>query len=105
MPKKISLEEMHKVAQLSKLQFDEEELERFFQDVNEVVSHFEKLDRLDLTDVSPTSHISWSQPPMNSDEPLEWKEEEKVFRRAPMVIGRYFIVPKVVEKEERSTWE
>jgi len=101
MGKKISLEEMKKVAQLSKLQFTEEELLRFFQDVNEIVAHFEKLDQLNLKEVSPTSHISWSQPPMHSDDPAEWKGEAKVFRQAPTVVERYFIVPKVVEKEER----
>lgn len=101
MGKKISLEELKKVAQLAKLQFEEGELMQFFQDVNEIVAHFEKLDQLDLRDVSPTSHISWSQPPVHADDPTEWKGEEKVFQHAPVVWNRYFVVPKVVEKEER----
>ncbi|MGQ9472518.1 MAG: Asp-tRNA(Asn)/Glu-tRNA(Gln) amidotransferase subunit GatC [Candidatus Caldatribacteriaceae bacterium] len=101
MGKKISLEEMKKIAHLSKLQFEEKELLQFFRDVNEVVEHFEKLDRLDLQDVSPTSHISWSQPPMNFDNPTEWGKEESVFQCAPLVVNRYFVVPKVVDKEER----
>ncbi|MGC8778308.1 MAG: Asp-tRNA(Asn)/Glu-tRNA(Gln) amidotransferase subunit GatC [Candidatus Caldatribacteriaceae bacterium] len=101
MSKKISLEALKKVAQLAKLQFEEEELEQFFRDVNEIVAHFEKLDQLDLGNVSPTSHISWSQPPMHPDDPVRWQEEEKVFQHAPVVVNRYFIVPKVVEKEER----
>lgn len=101
MGKKISLEEMKKIAHLSKLQFEEEELLQFFRDVNEVVEHFEKLDQLDLQNISPTSHISWSQPPVNSDNPTEWGKEESVFQYAPLVINRYFVVPKVVDKEER----
>ncbi|MEN3188955.1 MAG: Asp-tRNA(Asn)/Glu-tRNA(Gln) amidotransferase subunit GatC, partial [Atribacterota bacterium] len=92
---------LKKIAQLAKLQFEEEGLTRFFQDVNEIVAHFEKLDQLELRDVSPTSHISWSQPPVHVDNPVEWKEEEKVFRHAPVVYNRYFVVPRVVEKEER----
>jgi len=99
--KKLSLEEMKKVAQLAKLHFEERELLQFLQDVNGIIAHFEKLDRLNLEEVSPTSHISWSQPPTHGDEVLEWQEKESIFQYAPQVIARYFIVPKVVEKEEK----
>ncbi|MCX6091238.1 MAG: Asp-tRNA(Asn)/Glu-tRNA(Gln) amidotransferase subunit GatC [Candidatus Atribacteria bacterium] len=97
---KISLDEIKKMAQLSKLSFSQEELEQFFVDINSVVSHFDKLNQLDLSDVSPTSHISWSQPPSNPDEPREWPGRQEVFAHAPQVIDSYFIVPKVVDKQE-----
>ncbi|MEN3202186.1 MAG: Asp-tRNA(Asn)/Glu-tRNA(Gln) amidotransferase subunit GatC [Atribacterota bacterium] len=101
MPGHVSLEEVRKIAQLAKLSFSEEELTRFFQDISDIIAHFEKLNELDLEDVSPTSHISWSQPPMNPDEPVDWQGSDLVLKHAPCAAGRYFIVPKVVEKEEK----
>ncbi|MCS7242700.1 MAG: Asp-tRNA(Asn)/Glu-tRNA(Gln) amidotransferase subunit GatC [Candidatus Caldatribacterium sp.] len=98
---RVSLEEIRKVAQLAKLSFPEEELVRFFQDISDIIAHFEKLSELDLDHVSPTSHISWSQPPVNPDEPVHWQGSDLVLEHAPCVVGRYFVVPKVVEKEER----
>ncbi|MEN3183373.1 MAG: Asp-tRNA(Asn)/Glu-tRNA(Gln) amidotransferase subunit GatC [Atribacterota bacterium] len=98
---RVSLEEVRKIAQLAKLSFSEEELTQFFQDISNIIAHFEKLRELDLEHVSPTSHISWSQPPMNPDEPVCWQGSDLVLEHAPHVAGRYFIVPKVVEKEEK----
>lgn len=95
---KVDLEEIKKVAQLAKLSFKEEELQAFFEDINSIVSHFAKLEELDLKNVSPTSHISWSNPPTNPDQPVEWPEYQKILERAPQVSGNYIIVPKIVDK-------
>lgn len=103
MAERVSFEEIRKVARLAKLSFSDEEFERFFKDVSGIIAHFEKLNELQLEDVSPTSHISWSQPPMNPDEPVEWRGSDLVLEHAPLVRGRYFIVPKIVDKEERAT--
>ncbi len=88
------------MAHLSRLEFTEQELETFFRDLNNILVHFEKLDTLDLSNVSPTSHITWTSPPVNPDQPVEWGREEEVMRAAPKVEDRYFIVPKIVDKQE-----
>ncbi len=98
MDPKLELEEIKKVAQLAKLSFKEEELQAFFEDINSIVSHFVKLEELNLENVSPTSHISWSNPPTNPDQPVEWSEYQKILERAPQVSGNYIIVPKIVDK-------
>jgi len=95
---KINLDEIKKVAQLAKLSFKEEELQTFFEDINNIVSHFAKLEELDLENVSPTSHISWSTPPTNPDQPVQWPDYQKILERAPRVSGNYVIVPKIVDK-------
>lgn len=96
----ISLTELERVARLSKLEFSEEELRGFFQDINNIVAHFEKLNELDLQGVSPTSHISWSEPPFFSDEPQVTEGREEVLKRAPEVVSGYFVVPRIVDKGE-----
>ncbi len=103
MAARVTLEEVRKIAQLAKLAFSEEELVRFFQDVSDIIAHFEKLNELELEGVSPTSHISWSEPPVNPDEPVPWQGSDLVLHYAPCVAGRYFIVPKIVEKEEKPS--
>ena len=100
---RVSFEEIRKIAHLARLSFSEEEFARFFQDISDIIAHFEKLNELQLEGVSPTSHISRSDPPMNADEPVEWQGSDLVLQHAPHVEGRYFIVPKVVEKEEKPS--
>lgn len=100
LPKTISLSEIKKVVALAKLAIPDTELESIFIEIKNILSHFDKLDQLDLKEVSPTSHISWSQPPTNPDQPREWTGREEVFSQAPAVIDSYFIVPKVVDKPE-----
>ncbi len=104
MAQEVSFEEIQKIAHLARLSFSAEEFTRFFEDVRNIIAHFEKLNELDLEHVSPTSHISWSQPPTNSDEPTTWENSDLVLKHAPWVQNRYFIVPKIVDKEkERSS--
>ncbi len=100
LPETISLSEIKKVVALAKLSIPDIDLEQFFLEINDILSHFDKLNRLELKEVSPTSHISWSQPPSNPDEPREWMGGEELFSQAPAVIEQYFIVPKVVDKQE-----
>ncbi len=98
--KTITHEQVRKIAYLARLEFTEQEREAFFHDLNEILAHFEKLDVLDLSNVSPTSHITWTAPPVNPDQAVEWGREEEVLRTGPDVRDRYFIVPKIVEKQE-----
>jgi len=71
LPETISLSEIKKVVALAKLSIPDIDLEQFFLEINDILSHFDKLNRLELKEVSPTSHIYWSQPPSNPDEPRE----------------------------------
>lgn len=96
----ISLSEIKKVVALAKLSIPDIDLEHFFIEINNILSHFDKLNHLELKEVSPTSHISWSQPPTNPDESREWMGREELFSQAPAIIDQYFIVPKVVDKQE-----
>jgi len=100
LPETISPSEIKKVVSLSKLAFSDTEIEKFSLEINNIITHFDKLNQLDLNNVSPTSHISWRQPPTNPDEPHAWAGREEVISHAPAVVDGYFIVPKVVDKQE-----
>ena len=98
----VYLSELEKIARLSKLGFSAEELQSFLRDINDIVAHFEKLNQLDLQDVSSTSHLGGGEPPFFSDEPQAWEGSEEVLKGAPWVAGGYFIVPRIVDKEEKE---
>ncbi len=98
----VYLSELEKIARLSKLGFSAEELQSFLRDINDIVAHFEKLNQLDLQDVSSTSHLGGGEPPLFSDEPQAWEGSEEVLKGAPCVAGCYCIVPRIVDKEEKE---
>ncbi|HSV31886.1 MAG TPA: Asp-tRNA(Asn)/Glu-tRNA(Gln) amidotransferase subunit GatC [Atribacteraceae bacterium] len=100
MSERLSREDVKKIAQLARLDFTDDEVSRYLREMNEILSHFAKLNRLDLSEVCPTSHISWDSPPVNPDTPVQWKRIEEVFQNAPETRDRFFIVPRVVDKKE-----
>ena len=53
----VSREEVQKIAELSKLQFSENELEKFTKDLSNIVDFADKLAKLDVEGVKPTAHI------------------------------------------------
>ncbi|PIR42362.1 Asp-tRNA(Asn)/Glu-tRNA(Gln) amidotransferase GatCAB subunit C [candidate division WWE3 bacterium CG_4_9_14_0_2_um_filter_35_11] len=52
----ISRDEILKIAKLAKLQLKEDEVDKFFPQIQSILSYIKKLDEVDTTNVEPTSH-------------------------------------------------
>ena len=53
----ISKQELKKLESLAKLKFDDSELEKFNNQLNDILNYMKELDELDLSNIEPLSNI------------------------------------------------
>jgi aspartyl-tRNA(Asn)/glutamyl-tRNA(Gln) amidotransferase subunit C len=93
----LTREEVEHVALLGRLELDEQEIDRFTQQLNSVLEYFEQLRKIDTQGVPPTSHVIPLTNVMREDEPAASLPVEDILANAPSRIAETFRVPKVVE--------
>ena len=94
---KITRCEVEHVALLSRLQFDDEELELFVNQLNAILDYFDKLQDLDTRDCEPTSHVVAIHNAFRNDAEDDFPEKELLLKNAPSEEKGYFKVPKIIE--------
>jgi aspartyl-tRNA(Asn)/glutamyl-tRNA(Gln) amidotransferase subunit C len=93
----LTREEVEHVALLGRLELDEQEIDRFTQQLNSVLEYFEQLREIDTQGVPPTSHVIPLTDVMRDDELAPSLPVEDTLANAPSRIAETFRVPKVVE--------
>ncbi len=96
--KKISREEVLKIAKLARLEFGDDEIEIFTYHLSSILDYIEKLNEVDTSKVEPTFYTFVSETPMREDEEVRNVKGEKLaLREAPAVNKKFFKVPKVIK--------
>ncbi len=93
----ISKEEVLHVAHLARLEFEEEELERFAEQLAAILSYVEKLGELDTSNIEPTYHALNMTNVFREDEIKESTPTEEALANAPERENGFFVVPKVIK--------
>lgn len=93
----ITPEEVEHVANLARLEFNEEEIDQFTHQLGRILDYIGKLNELDTTDVPPTSHVLPIHNVSKEDAVKPSYERELVFATAPETEEGHFDVPKVIE--------
>lgn len=94
---KITRDDVIKVAELARLEFGEEELEKFTEQLGNILKYIGKLNELDTKDVEPTSHVLDLATPLREDKVMEWITREDALQNAPQEEDGFFVVPQVIE--------
>ena len=81
------------VARLARLRLSDEELERMPAELSNILEHVERMNKLDLDGVEPTSHVVELQNVLREDEPRPSLPREKALQGAPDVADGGFRVP------------
>lgn len=95
----ITKEGVSHVANLARLEFDDEETQDFTEQLGRILDYIGKLDELDTDDVEPTSHI---HPLHNITKPDVVKTSlprDEVLANAPEPEEGYFGVPRVIDTD------
>lgn len=93
----ITRKEVEHVANLARLQLTEEEAERYTKDLNAILEFAAKLNELDTSNVSPTSHATDVKNVMRDDVNRPSLPREEVLKNAPDHEEGQFKVPAVFE--------
>jgi len=95
---KITKEDVIQTADLARLEINEEELERFSEQLGHILEYIEGLNELDTTDIEPTSHVLDLSTLLREDVVKQIITSKEALRNAPESEDDFFVVPKVIEE-------
>ena len=93
---KITKEEVLYVAHLARLDLDEESVEKFAGQIDEILGYIEKLNQVETKGIKPTSHAISLTNAFRDDEEKEHIDRELALANAPEKEDGQFVVPKIV---------
>jgi aspartyl-tRNA(Asn)/glutamyl-tRNA(Gln) amidotransferase subunit C len=85
-----------KLADLSRLELSEDELEATVEDLRAILGYLESLEQVDVEGLPPTAHPMDRELVMRPDEPRPSVDRPRVLEDAPDVQGGSFRVPRVL---------
>jgi aspartyl-tRNA(Asn)/glutamyl-tRNA(Gln) amidotransferase subunit C len=102
----VSVEDVRHVAELASLELTADELPRLAKDLNAVLGYIAQLNELDTRDVAPMAQASEvlgvaaaeHGETLRADVVLPSLDRGAVMAEAPETDGRFFKVPKVIER-------
>ncbi len=94
----LTLDEVRHIAFLARLELEEEELERYAQQLSAVLEYASRLNEVDTTQIAPTASVLPLQAPLRPDIVRPCPPRELMLSNAPEEERGMFRVPPVLEK-------
>ena len=92
----LTREEVLKIAKLSKLSFEEKEIEKFQIELNDILGYIDMLNEVDTSKVEPLVYINDVVNNFREKEEKPSLEIKKVLLNAPENAENAIVVPKVI---------
>ena len=92
----LTREEVLKIAKLSKLSFEDKEIEKFQIELNDILKYIDMLNEVDTSKVEPLVYINEAVNNFREKEEKPSLEIEKVLFNAPESAENAIVVPKVI---------
>lgn len=89
--------DIEKVARLARLELSEEEKKTFGNQLEQILTYMEQLNRLDTTGVEPTSHAIPMDNVFREDEVKLSFPREEILSLSPDQEDDHFKVPRIIE--------
>ena len=93
----IDRDEVEHIAQLARIDLEEDEVEQFSDELSAILAYVDKLEELDTEGVEPMTHAGSEGSRMRGDDPEQSLSREDVLNNAAESEDGQFRVPKVVE--------
>jgi len=94
---KLSREEVLHIARLARLGLNEAEVDRFREQLSNILENFEILQQVDTSNVPPTAQSITLQSVMRNDEVTPSLPSDEILANAPRKEGDFFRVRAVLE--------
>lgn len=92
----LSREEVLNVAKLARLEFAPEQIEKFQQELNDILKYIDVLSEVDTVIVNPLSQVNDGTNNLREDEVRESLTVSEALKNAPVSADGTVVVPKVV---------
>ena len=93
----ITEEQIQKIARLTRLKLEDQEIQSLTVDIENILTYVEKLNELDTSKVEPTAHAVELPTKYRPDTVGAELPVEKALANAPERLGDGFGVPKIIE--------
>ncbi|MBU0709691.1 MAG: Asp-tRNA(Asn)/Glu-tRNA(Gln) amidotransferase subunit GatC [Candidatus Omnitrophica bacterium] len=85
------------VAHLARIELQPKELEKLSGQLMEILAFIDQLQKVDIKDIKPTSHILPLSNVLREDKLRQSLSSEEALKNAPRKHRNFFVVPKVIE--------
>ena len=92
----VTIKDVEHIAELARLKFNENELDNFTHQLNEILSYVDKLNELDTENAEPLSHPVENINVFRDDKVKPSVPTEEALKNAPDKNESFFKVPKVI---------
>ena len=93
----LSTEDVRDIAKLAKLQINQDELDRYKQDLSRILEFVEQMNQANVENIEPMAHPQDMMQSLRVDEIAETNQREKFQQVAPATQDGLYLVPKVIE--------
>lgn len=93
----VSKEDVLYVANLAKLQLNDDEVSMYQKDLNKILEYMEQLNSIDTSAIAPLNHVMGETAELRRDIAKAPLSHEAALSNAPDADSDYFRVPKVIE--------
>ncbi len=93
----ITLEEVKKIAHLARLDFEEEELKNFTEELSKILDYFQQLQEIETSYVEPIFHPFKKKTPLREDKVRSFDNIEGILKNTSELRDTFMVVPKVIK--------
>ena len=93
----ISKEDVLKIANLARLQINQNELDQYATDLSSIISLVEQMNTVDTKNIVPMAHPLDATQRLREDKVTEENQRDKFQSIAPLAEKGLYLVPKVIE--------
>ena len=94
---KITIQEVEHVANLARLEFNDEDKQKLAEQLGRILEYIEKLNELNTESVESTSHVIPVKNVLRPDSPIPSLSRDEALANAPSQVNGLFEVPKIIE--------
>ncbi len=94
----ITSDEIMKLAALSKLSIADDEIDKYSEQLSNILDYVSQLKNVDTSDVEPLLNVLDQTNDSKPDEPQPSITQKLALKNAPKTSGEFFQVPKVINK-------
>ncbi len=98
----VTRKEVEHIAHLAKLKLNEDELEEFTKDLNQILTYVDQLNEVDTSGVEPLSHPIMSVKNLREDELKKSVSQSDALKNSPKHDEEFFLVPKVIPTKNKK---
>ena len=96
--KRISSDEVKKVAQLARIELNENEIKQHAEQLEKILGYIKQLEKINTENIPCTTRAIEVVNVLRKDEKLDYENSEELLDLAPSRENKFFKVPKIINE-------